>query len=141
MAEPQIAAAGEQGREGYTPGHADATLRVMQQRTLTACAPFLVPYLQPGMAVLDCGCAAGSMTAELAEHVAPGTVVGIDLERRALAQAHGLAESKGVHNIRLEQGDVYRLAYAAASFDVVFSHALTAHLREPVRALTESDGF
>jgi SAM-dependent methyltransferase len=32
---------------------------------------------------------------------------------------------------------VYELPYSAASFDVVFSHALTSHLREPARALAE----
>jgi SAM-dependent methyltransferase len=77
------------------------------------------------------------MTVELAEHVAPGEVVGMDPEPRALEQARDLAETKRVHNIRFDQGDVYGLAYADASFDVLFSHALTVHLREPVRALAE----
>jgi Methyltransferase domain len=76
--------------EVYTIGHADDTLRSMQQRTLATCAPFFLPYLRPGFFVLDCGCGPGSLTVELAERVAPGEVVGIDLGAQALDQARAL---------------------------------------------------
>jgi hypothetical protein len=37
--------------------------------------------------------------------------------------------------VRFEQADVYALPYPDGGFDLVFSHALTSHLREPARAL------
>jgi SAM-dependent methyltransferase len=69
--------------------------------------------------------------------VAPGEVIGIDIGVQALEQAHALALSRGVGNARFEEADVYALPYPAASFDVVFSHSLVSHLREPMRALVE----
>ena len=59
--------------EHYTPGYSVRMMQVIQQRSPATCAPYFLPYLQPGMAVLDCGCGAGSMTVEPAERVAPVT--------------------------------------------------------------------
>jgi cyclopropane fatty-acyl-phospholipid synthase-like methyltransferase len=82
-----LTATGRDERELYTPEYSEATVRLMQRRTLASCAPFFLPYLEHGMSVLDCGCGAGSMTLELAPHVAPGEVVGLDLEPHVLEQA------------------------------------------------------
>jgi SAM-dependent methyltransferase len=123
--------------EVYTIGYSDAAVRPMQMRTLATCAESFLPYLHPGMSVLDCGCGPGSLTIELAERVAPGEVVGIDLSGQALDQARALAEARRVGNVRFEVGNVYELPYPAVSFDAVFSHALVSHLSEPARALVE----
>jgi len=64
----------------YTLGYSGGVTRVLQERTLATCASFFLPYLHPGMTVLDCGCGPGSLTLEIAERVAPGQVVGIDLD-------------------------------------------------------------
>src|SRR6516164_10351473 len=42
-------------------------------------AGFLIPHLRPGAMVLDCGCGTGTITLGLAEAVAEGHVVGVDL--------------------------------------------------------------
>jgi ubiquinone/menaquinone biosynthesis C-methylase UbiE len=89
------------------------------------------------MSLLDCGCGAGSMTLELAARVAPGHVVGLDLETRVLEQARASAAAQGMDNVRFEQGDVYALPFTDGSFDALFSHALISHLGEPARALAE----
>jgi SAM-dependent methyltransferase len=109
----------------------------MQLRTLASCAPFLLPYLERGMSVLDCGCGAGSMTLELAARVAPGEVVGLDVESRVLEQAQASAVAQGVDNVRLERGDAYAVPYSDGKFDVVFSNSLITHLTDPMRALRE----
>jgi ubiquinone/menaquinone biosynthesis C-methylase UbiE len=110
----------------------------MQQRTLAAYAPFLVPHLRRGLSVLDCGCGGGSITSDLAEHVAPGEVVGIDTGAQALDRARSLAHGRGLRNIRFEEADVYALPFPYASFDIVFSNSLTSHLQDPDRALAET---
>ncbi len=66
--------------EAYTLGYSAGVTRVLQGRTLATCAGFFLPYLRPGMTVLDCGCGPGSLTLEIAERVAPGQVVGIDVD-------------------------------------------------------------
>jgi ubiquinone/menaquinone biosynthesis C-methylase UbiE len=124
-------------REGYAPGYSAAVVRLMQWRTLAGCTPFFSPYLEHGMSVLDCGCGAGSMTLELAARVAPGEVVGLDLEAHVLDRARASAAAQGIGNVRFDQGDIYALPYAGGSFDALFSHALISHLREPARALAE----
>ena len=43
-------------------------------------AAFLLPHLRAGMHVLDAGCGPGSITLGLAAAVAPGEVVGIDIQ-------------------------------------------------------------
>ena len=124
--------------ETYTLGYDPVVVRVLQDRTLATCASFLLPYLRPGMTVLDCGCGPGAMTIEIAERVAPGQVVGIDIDPGQCVRAQALAADRGVTNVRFEPADVYALPYPDASFDVVFSHALVTHLSEPIRALVES---
>src|SRR3990172_3910305 len=57
-------------RHAHMPAHA--------RRTAAANAAFFLPRLQPGMRLLDCGCGPGSITAGLAEAVAPRGGGGID---------------------------------------------------------------
>jgi SAM-dependent methyltransferase len=106
-------------------------------RTASQEAAFLLRFLRPGMRVLDVGCGAGSITLGLAEAVAPGEMVGVDLQPSQVEQARALGAVRGVRNVRFEVADVYRLPFPDGSFDAVFAHAVLMHLREPVRALVE----
>jgi SAM-dependent methyltransferase len=106
-------------------------------RTASQEAAFFLPFLRPGMRVLDLGCGPGSITLGLAEAVAPGETVGVDVQPSQVAQAQALSASRGVMNVRFEVADVYRLPFPDGSFDAVFAHAVLMHLREPVRALLE----
>jgi ubiquinone/menaquinone biosynthesis C-methylase UbiE len=106
-------------------------------RTVTHDAAFLLPYLHPGMELLDVGCGPGSITVGLAEAVAPGSVVGVDLQAAQVEQARALAAKRGVNNIRFEAADIFQLPFADASFDVVFANAVLMHLPDPVAALRE----
>ncbi len=106
-------------------------------RTASREAAFFLPYLRPGMQVLDVGCGPGSITLGLAEVVAPGEVVGIDLQATQIAQARASAAKRAVANVRFEVADAYRLPFQAHSFDAAFAHGVLMHLREPVRALVE----
>jgi len=124
-------------RETYTHGHAPATVRQHGQRTAEEAAAFLMPELKPGMRLLDVGCGPGSITRGLAERVAPGQVIGVDLSRETLAAARQDAAARGLTNLQYEEGSVYRLSHAEGSFDVVYAHQVIQHLREPAAALAE----
>ena len=124
-------------KEQYTHGHDQIVTRVMGQRTAATHAAFFTPYLRSGMRLLDCGCGPGSITLGLAEIVAPGEAVGVDMAENQLEQARAAASAQGVSNTRFEPANVYALPFPDESFDAVFSHAVVEHLREPLAALRE----
>lgn len=123
--------------ESYTPGYSEVAIRYMRRRHAARDAAFLLPRLRPGMTVLDCGCGPGTITVGLAEAVAPGAVVGVDLEPSQVELAAALAAERRLGNLTVRPASVYRLPFPDDSFDVVFSHALFEHLREPAAALQE----
>ena len=83
------------------------------------------------MRLLDCGCGPGSITTDLAALVAPGDVIGFDVDPAQLELARAHAEAAGVQNVRFEQGDVRQLHFDDESFDAVFTHGVIEYLPEP----------
>lgn len=138
MAEASDSTSTRAASTDYALGYRAATIQALQERTLAVCASFFLPYLQSGMTVLDCGCGPGSLTIEIAERVAPGQVVGVDVNPEQCAKARALAADRGIANVRFEPADVYALPYPDDAFDAVFSHALVTHLADPMRAFAES---
>src|SRR5262249_30408436 len=68
--------------------------------------PALLPLLRPGLSVLDVGCGPGTLTAEIARHVAPGPVVGMDASPEMVRIAEA-ASPPGLHaNLVFYAGDV-----------------------------------
>ena len=100
-------------------------------------ADFLTPRLSAGLSVLDCGCGPGPITLGMAQAVAPGAVVGIDIEPSMIERANALAAGSGLDNIDFQVADIYDLPFDDGSFDIVFSSAVTEHLSDPVRAMRE----
>jgi len=99
--------------------------------------PFLLPHLRAGMSVLDCGCGTGSLTLDLAESVAPGRVIGLDVDESQLAVARASADNRRLDGVEFSRGSVYELPFADATFDVVLANAVLIHLADPVQALRE----
>lgn len=122
---------------GYSQRNNRAFESELAARTASQEAAFIVPFLRPGIRMLDVGCGPGSITLGLAGHVAPGEIVGVDLQPAQVEQARALAAECGVTNVRFETADVYDLPFPDGSFDAAFAHAVLMHVREPVRALAE----
>lgn len=109
----------------------------LAHRTADKEGGFFLPSLRPGMRVLDLGCGPGSITLGLAEVVAPGEVVGVDIQPSQVDQARALGATHGVSNVRFEVANVHQLPFPDGSFDAAFGNSVLMHLREPSRALTE----
>lgn len=124
-------------RETYTVGYSDVAVRYMGRRHAARDAAFLLPHLKPEMRLLDCGCGPGTITVGLAETVAQGQVVGIDIEESQIEAARHRARQQEVRNVEWKVASVYQLPFPDRSFDAVFSHALFEHLGEPAAALEE----
>jgi ubiquinone/menaquinone biosynthesis C-methylase UbiE len=125
-------------REQYTMGYGPAATAIMARRTAQSHAAFFLPHLKPGMSLLDCGCGPGTITLSFAELVAPGQVVGTEIEALHVALARENAANSNVSNVRFETADIYGLPFEDASFDAVFISAVLSNLREPIRGLREA---
>jgi SAM-dependent methyltransferase len=97
------------------------------QRTADNHAAFFLPHLKPGMRLLDLGCGPGTITAGLADRVAPGQAVGIDRQPQAPND-----------RVTLVAGDVHELPFPDASFDAIFASALLQHVPDPLVVLREA---
>jgi 2-polyprenyl-3-methyl-5-hydroxy-6-metoxy-1,4-benzoquinol methylase len=120
----------------YTHGHAEPVLQSHRWRTAENSAAYLLPSLRPGLDLLDVGCGPGTITVDLAARVAPGRVVGLDVAADPLVEARDAAARAGVE-VTFEVGDIYALAAADDSFDVVHAHQVLQHLTDPVAAVRE----
>ncbi|MET9696332.1 class I SAM-dependent methyltransferase [Streptomyces sp. NPDC006529] len=121
----------------YTHGHHESVLRSHRWRTATNSAAYLTGALRPGMSVLDVGCGPGTITADLAELVAPGRVTAVDAAEDVVAQARAYAQERGLRDIVFATADVHALDFPDDSFDVVHAHQVLQHVGDPVRALRE----
>ena len=89
--------------ETYTHGHAPATVRQHRHAHGRRGRGLPPARAAPGMRLLDVGCGPGSITRGLAERLAPGVVVGLDMSRsRWLETARADAAARGLANLRYE---------------------------------------
>ena len=122
----------------YTHGHSAAVLSAHSRRGAADSAAYLLAHLRAGMDLLDVGCGPASITADLAERVAPGRVVALDAAAGALEAARKTLRERGLsEQAEVTSGDVMALPFEDASFDVVHAHQVLQHLADPVGALAE----
>jgi arsenite methyltransferase len=87
--------------------------------------PFALGALGPGEVVLDVGSGAGTDSLVAAQMVgAEGRVTGIDMTPEMLAKARAAAAEMGATNVEFVEGEVERLPFADATFDVVISNGV-----------------
>jgi ubiquinone/menaquinone biosynthesis C-methylase UbiE len=120
----------------YTHGHAESVLRSHRWRTADNSAGYLLPRLRPGMRLLDIGAGPGTITADLAEIVAPGRVTALEANDEAIALSRDEFGARGIE-ADFVVGDVHALDLPDDGFDVVHAHQVLQHVADPVQALKE----
>ncbi len=101
--------------------------------------PLLLSYfgLAPGMRVLEVASGPGMLSRYFAAGIAPGTVVGLDLDPEFVAYARRQAKRSGMRTVEYVVGNAYALPFPAASFDAVLSYTGIGVLKHPESALRE----
>ena len=103
----------------------DGSITAFQQKRGGDAAAFYLPFLAPGMRLLDIGCGPGTITAALAEIV--GTAIGVDINPNAIASARQLAAHAGPTKLCFVEADMTALPFEDGAFDAVFFHAVLYH--------------
>lgn len=88
-----------------------------------------------GSRVLEAGCGVGAQTITLARNSPDAHITSVDISEHSLAQARKVIEAAGVTHVVFQQGDIFHLPFAPASFDHIFICFVLEHLAQPVRAL------
>ena len=87
--------------------------------------PFTLGTLETGELVLDVGSGAGTDSLVAAQMVgSEGRVTGIDMTSEMLAKARAAAADMDAANVQFVEGEVERLPFEDASFDVVISNGV-----------------
>jgi ubiquinone/menaquinone biosynthesis C-methylase UbiE len=104
----------------YSVSHEEAQVEYVGGRRAAQWVNFFLSHLKPNFSVLDCGCGPGSITLDIAELVAPGLVIGIDVD-----------------DVSFEQGDAHALSFKENSFDAVLAHTILYHINGRLRTMRE----
>src|SRR5256885_15280278 len=119
----------------YTPGHSASVTAFMARRTAQTHAAFILPQLRSAWRILDLGCGPGTITIGLAERVPQGSVLGMDFNPQQIANAQTRARQRGLTNTDFIVGSLETPDFPDETFDLVFAHAVFAHLADPIAAL------
>lgn len=118
----------------YTHGHHASVVGAHAARTIANSAGYLTPHLSTGKTLLDVGCGPGTITAEFAQRLGAGNVVGFDLADAVVQHA---ADAFGHSGASFKVDDVYSIDEPNDRWDIVHAHQVLQHLSDPVAALKE----
>ena len=100
--------------------------------------------IQPGWAVIDCGCGPLGGLLELAELAGPsGRVVGVDASQPAVQRARSAVAALGLDNVEIVAGDVHDLAAGAVGgpFDLAFTRLFLLYQPDPAHTLRQIEAL
>ena len=121
----------------YTMGFSEEFLESLRRYTAEANAAHLLPYLRPGLRVLDFGCGPGTISVGLAKAIAPGELHGVDMEQSQVDLARAAAAFRNQNNAVFHVGDVTNLDFEDGFFDVAHCHNVLMHVPDTAAVLAE----
>lgn len=129
----------EQTTDGsnYTMGYSDEFRQLLDRRSASTHAGYLLPHLGPRQKLLDFGCGPGTISVGLAERIAPGEFHGIDMEESQVDLARAAAAAGGHENMTFHVGSADDLPFGDNTFDVAHCHAVLMHIPDTSAVLAE----
>ena len=121
----------------YTMGFSEEFLEVLRWYTLEASAAYLLPYLRPGLRVLDFGCGTGTISVGMARAIEPGELHGVDMEQSQVELARSVSASQGRDNATFHVGDAAALEFPDDFFDLAHCHNVLMHIPDTQAVLRE----
>ena len=118
-------------------GFSDEILQSLKRYSAQRSAAHLLPYLRPGLRVLDFGCGPGTISVGLAEAISPAELHGVDMEETQIDQAKAIAMSQGLKNVQFSVADVTELPFEDEFFDVAHCHNVLMHVPDTLAVLSE----
>ncbi len=107
---------------------------ILTARTLANSHPTLLDHLARGVSVLDVGCGPGTLTAEIARRVAPGHVVGMDVNPEMIRAAEAASPPGEIPGLVFYRGDI-RESEWDAEFDLANAARILSWLPDPEAAV------
>lgn len=127
----------EAREQNYTMGYSEEFQILLRRRSAANNAAHLLPRLGSGMRLLDVGCGPGTISMGLADAVAAGEFIGVDIEESQVEMARAAASAGGHKNAAFQVADAVNLPFESNSFDVVHSHATLMHVPDASAAVAE----
>ncbi len=121
----------------YTMGFSDEMLEALWRYTAENSAAYLLPYLRPGLRILDFGCGPGTISVGLARAAAPGELHGVDMEESQIDLARSVAAANGQDNATFHVGDVTDMPFEDGFFDIAHCHNVLMHIPDTSGVLAE----
>jgi arsenite methyltransferase len=101
---------------------------------------WLLGRVEPGSAVLDLGCGAGTDLLIAAQMAGPeGRAIGVDMTSAMLDRARASAEEMGLANVELHESLIESLPFEDASVDLVISNGVIDLVPDKEAVLDEID--
>ena len=127
----------ESSTPDYTMGFGEEMLESLRRFTAETNAAYLLPYLRPGLRILDFGCGPGTISVGLAKAVEPGELHGVDMEESQIELAKSVAQSRRQSNAIFHIRDVTSLQFPDGWFDAAHCHNVLMHIPDTYPVLTE----
>lgn len=116
---------------GIDRANSPGTRILLTRRWLTT-MPDVVECLEAGGRIVDVGCGSGTAAITMAKAYPAATVVGIDVDERALERARAKKSTDGVSNLEFVNGDASAID---GEFDLVTALDVVHDLAEPLVTL------
>ncbi|KAI5954434.1 hypothetical protein KGF54_002209 [Candida jiufengensis] len=123
----------------YAKGFQKSISNTHSSRNVENSGKFVTTVLKPNFKMLDVGCGPGSITIDFAKSylTCGGSIIGIEPTHELVDASNELKNKENVINAEFQLGSIYNIPYPDNTFDLVYSHQVIVHIKDPIKALRE----